>query len=305
MLKIERVSKRLGKEQILKDVTFEVAPGEVFGFLGPNGAGKTTTIRIITGLLEQDSGTVTVNGYDVVTERSKALTQIGAIVENPAFYPYLTGRQNLVHAKNLIPGMKEPDYDALARLVGLEGKLGKKVGEYSLGMKQRLGIARALLHEPKVLILDEPTNGLDPSGIAELREYLRNMASEQGIAILISSHMLSEMEQISDRYAIIDHGVIKSVESVRNDAGARISIRVAPDTTAEVLEMLLRANYQAQSVANSILIDAPEGSCPDIARRVTAIADLFELGIKRMTLEEQFMQVTKKEGEPHAFAHSK
>ncbi|WP_114570511.1 ABC transporter ATP-binding protein [Exiguobacterium flavidum] len=305
MLKIERVSKRLGKEQILKDVSFEVSPGEVFGFLGPNGAGKTTTIRIITGLLEQDSGTVTVNGYDVVAERSKALTQIGAIVENPAFYPYLTGRQNLVHAKNLIPGMVEPDYDALARLVGLEGKLGKKVGEYSLGMKQRLGIARALLHEPKVLILDEPTNGLDPAGIAELREYLRSMASEQGIAILISSHMLSEMEQISDRYAIIDHGVIKSVESVRNDAGARISIRVAPDAAAEVLEMLLRANYQAQTVANNILIDAPEESCPDIARRVTAIADLFELGIKRMTLEEQFMQVTKKEGESHAFAHSK
>lgn len=126
MLKIENISKRLGKEQILKDVSFEVSPGEVFGFLGPNGAGKTTTIRIITGLLEQDAGKVTVNGFDVVEERSKALTQIGAIVENPAFYPYLTGKQNLVHAKNLIPGLGQVDYDALARLVGLEGKLSKK-----------------------------------------------------------------------------------------------------------------------------------------------------------------------------------
>lgn len=305
MLKIENISKRLGKEQILKDVSFEVSPGEVFGFLGPNGAGKTTTIRIITGLLEQDAGKVTVNGFDVVEERSKALTQIGAIVENPAFYPYLTGKQNLIHAKNLIPGLDQVDYDALARLVGLEGKLSKKVGEYSLGMKQRLGIARALLHNPRVLILDEPTNGLDPSGIAELREYLRQMAREQDIAILISSHMLSEMEQISDRYAIIDQGVIKSVESVRNEAGAKIALRVNAEATIDVLEALRVANYPSEVLDEQIIITAPERECPAIARLVVPIADLHELTVKRLTLEEQFLQVTKKEGDSHAFAHTK
>ncbi|WP_214765516.1 MULTISPECIES: ABC transporter ATP-binding protein [unclassified Exiguobacterium] len=305
MLKIEHISKRLGKEQILKDVSFEVAPGEVFGFLGPNGAGKTTTIRIITGLLEQDEGKVTVNGHDVVEERSKALTQIGAIVENPAFYPYMTGKQNLVHAKNLIPGLGEVDYEALSRLVGLEGKLSKKVGEYSLGMKQRLGIARALLHNPRVLILDEPTNGLDPAGIAELREYLRAMARDQQIAILISSHMLGEMEQISDRYAIIDQGVIKSVESVRNETGSKILLRVATEETEDVLEALKAANYQADLWNDRIVVTAPETSCPAIARLVVPIADLHELTIKRMTLEEQFLQVTKKEGDSHAFTHTK
>ncbi|WP_336798488.1 ABC transporter ATP-binding protein [Exiguobacterium acetylicum] len=305
MLKIENISKRLGKEQILKDVSFEVSPGEVFGFLGPNGAGKTTTIRIITGLLEQDAGKVTVNGFDVVEERSKALTQIGAIVENPAFYPYLTGKQNLVHAKNLIPGLGQVDYDALARLVGLEGKLSKKVGEYSLGMKQRLGIARALLHNPRVLILDEPTNGLDPSGIAELREYLRQMAREQDIAILISSHMLSEMEQISDRYAIIDQGVIKSVESVRNETGAKIALRVNAEAMTDVLDALRVANYPSEVLENKIIITAPENECPAIARLVVPIADLHELTVKRLTLEEQFLQVTKKEGDSHAFAHTK
>lgn len=305
MLKIEHISKRLGKEQILKDVSFEVAPGEVFGFLGPNGAGKTTTIRIITGLLEQDEGKVTVNGHDVVEERSKALTQIGAIVENPAFYPYMTGKQNLVHAKNLIPGLGEVDYEALSRLVGLEGKLSKKVGEYSLGMKQRLGIARALLHNPRVLILDEPTNGLDPAGIAELREYLRAMARDQQIAILISSHMLGEMEQISDRYAIIDQGVIKSVESVRNETGSKILLRVAQEETEDVLEALKTANYQADLWNDRIVVTAPETACPAIARLVVPIADLHELTIKRMTLEEQFLQVTKKEGDSHAFTHTK
>ncbi|MGI1806338.1 ABC transporter ATP-binding protein [Exiguobacterium sp. TDN 0502] len=305
MLKIENISKRLGKEQILKDVSFEVSPGEVFGFLGPNGAGKTTTIRIITGLLEQDAGKVTVNGFDVVEERSKALTQIGAIVENPAFYPYLTGKQNLIHAKNLIPGIGQVDYDALARLVGLEGKLSKKVGEYSLGMKQRLGIARALLHNPRVLILDEPTNGLDPSGIAELREYLRQMAREQDIAILISSHMLSEMEQISDRYAIIDQGVIKSVESVRNETGAKIALRVNAEAMTDVLDALRVANYPSEVLEDKIIITAPESECPVIARLVVPIADLHELTVKRLTLEEQFLQVTKKEGDAHAFAHTK
>lgn len=305
MLKIENISKRLGKDQILKNVSFEVAPGEVFGFLGPNGAGKTTTIRIITGLLEQDEGKVTVNGHDVVEERSKALTQIGAIVENPAFYPYMTGKQNLVHAKNLIPGLAEVDYEALARLVGLEGKLTKKVGEYSLGMKQRLGIARALLHNPRVLILDEPTNGLDPAGIAELREYLRAMARDQNIAILISSHMLGEMEQISDRYAIIDQGVIKSVESVRNETGAKISVRVSKAATAEVIEVLRNANYPAEQWNDQIMITASEEECPAIARLIVPMADLHELTIKRMTLEEQFLEITKKEGDSHAFAHTK
>jgi len=233
------------------------------------------------------------------------LTQIGAIVENPAFYPYLTGKQNLVHAKNLIPGLGQVDYDALARLVGLEGKLSKKVGEYSLGMKQRLGIARALLHNPRVLILDEPTNGLDPSGIAELREYLRQMAREQDIAILISSHMLSEMEQISDRYAIIDQGVIKSVESVRNETGAKIALRVNAEAMTDVLDALRVANYPSEVLENKIIITAPESECPAIARLVVPIADLHELTVKRLTLEEQFLQVTKKEGDSHAFAHTK
>lgn len=301
MLSVQNVHKKMGQTNVLTNVSFDVTPGEIFGFLGPNGAGKTTTIRIITGLMPATRGTVTVDGFDVSTDRQQALSRIGAIVENPAFYPYLTGRENLIHAMNLIPGIKKVDLNALGALVGLETKLDMKVKQYSLGMKQRLGIARALLHNPKVLILDEPTNGLDPAGIADLRNYLRHLADHRGIAILISSHLLSEMELITDRFAIIDQGQIKSIQG---DGEAKtesvILCKVDRKQMNEALDVVAHAFDDVkiiQQSAETFIVPRPEIDIPHLLKHlVNRDIAVYQIGMKHETLEEQFLKVTKKEG---------
>ncbi|EPE63177.1 ABC transporter family protein [Exiguobacterium sp. S17] len=300
MLSVQNVHKKLGQTNVLTNVSFEVTPGEIFGFLGPNGAGKTTTIRIITGLMPATHGSVTVDGFDVSTDRQEALSRIGAIVENPAFYPYLTGRENLIHAKNLIPDLKKVDLNALGALVGLDSKLDMKVKQYSLGMKQRLGIARALLHNPKVLILDEPTNGLDPAGIADLRNYLRYLAEHRGIAILISSHLLSEMEQITDRFAIIDHGQIKSVQDGTTREEGVILCKVSREQMNDALDataMIFDDVKIVQQSAETFLVPRPETDIPVLLKRlINQDINVFQIGMKYETLEDQFLKATKKEG---------
>ncbi|MCT4783894.1 MULTISPECIES: ABC transporter ATP-binding protein [Exiguobacterium] len=302
MLTVQNVHKKMGKTNVLTNVSFEVVPGEIFGFLGPNGAGKTTTIRIITGLMPATHGTVTVDGFDVATERQQALSRIGAIVENPAFYPYLTGRENLIHAMNLIPGIKKVDLNALGALVGLETKLDLKVKQYSLGMKQRLGIARALLHNPKVLILDEPTNGLDPAGIADLRQYLRHLADHRGIAILISSHLLSEMEMITDRFAIIDQGQIKSVQGGDGELQTESVIlckvdRAHMNDALDVAALAFDDVKIVQQSAETFIVPRPESDIPHLLKQlVDRGLSVYQIGMKHETLEEQFLKVTKKEG---------
>lgn len=300
MLTVQNVHKKMGKTNVLTNVSFEVTPGEIFGFLGPNGAGKTTTIRIITGLMPATHGTVTVDGFDVATKRQEALSRIGAIVENPAFYPYLTGRENLIHAMNLIPKLKKVDLNALGALVGLESKLDMKVKQYSLGMKQRLGIARALLHNPKVLILDEPTNGLDPAGIADLRKYLRHLADHRGIAILISSHLLSEMEMITDRFAIIDQGQIKSVQDGTTQEEGVILCKVDRNQMNQALDVVALMFDDVKIIqlsAETFVIPRPENEIPAVLKRlVESDISIFQIGMKYETLEDQFLKVTKKEG---------
>ncbi|UTT42158.1 ABC transporter ATP-binding protein [Exiguobacterium aurantiacum] len=302
MLSVQNVHKKMGQTNVLTNVSFDVTPGEIFGFLGPNGAGKTTTIRIITGLMPATHGKVTVDGFDVSTERQQALSRIGAIVENPAFYPYLTGRENLIHAMNLIPGLKKVDLNALGALVGLETKLDMKVKQYSLGMKQRLGIARALLHNPKVLILDEPTNGLDPAGIADLRNYLRHLADHRGIAILISSHLLSEMELITDRFAIIDQGQIKSVQGGDGEAKTEsvILCKVGREQMNEALDIVALAFDDVkiiQQSAETFIVPRPETDIPHLLKHlVERDIAVYQIGMKHETLEEQFLKLTKKEG---------
>ncbi|MEJ6527443.1 MULTISPECIES: ABC transporter ATP-binding protein [unclassified Exiguobacterium] len=300
MLSVQNVHKKMGKATVLTNVSFDVVPGEIFGFLGPNGAGKTTTIRIITGLMPATHGTVTVDGYDVANNRQEALSRIGAIVENPAFYPYMTGRENLIHAMNLIPNLKKVDLNALGALVGLDGKLDMKVKQYSLGMKQRLGIARALLHNPKVLILDEPTNGLDPAGIADLRNYLRHLADHRGIAILISSHLLSEMELITDRFAIIDQGQIKSVEDGQTKADSVILCKVAKEQMNDALDVAALAFDDVKIVqqsAESFIVPRQETDIPVLLKQlIERDIAVYQIGMKHESLEEQFLKLTKKEG---------
>ncbi len=207
VLEVKNVYKSMGRRRILSDVSFAVRSGEILGFLGPNGAGKTTTIKIILGMLSADKGEISVNGESVVGNYENAIKCISGIVENPDLYGYLSGYNNLKLFADL-RGVKEEKIREAVALVGLTNRINDKVSSYSLGMKQRLGVALAILHEPKVMILDEPTNGLDPAGIKELRDNLKYLAHEKGMSIVVSSHLLSEMQLMCDRVVIIDGGKI-------------------------------------------------------------------------------------------------
>lgn len=213
VLELKNVSKSFGKRKIIDNLNLEVEEGEIYGFLGPNGSGKTTTIKMILRLINSDSGEIKVNGYDTKKQFEKAMECIGAIVENPDLYKYMSGIDNLrLHAR--IRNIDEKRIKEVLELVELKGREKDKVGKYSLGMKQRLGLALTLLHKPKVLILDEPTNGLDPAGIKKLRDILKEISHKEGVAVFVSSHILSEMQLMCDRVAVLDNGKIVKVEKI-------------------------------------------------------------------------------------------
>src|SRR6184192_3126928 len=201
VLVASNLTKVIGKRTIVDAVSFSLNPGEVFGFLGPNGAGKTTTIRMLVGLIKPTAGNVTICGFE------KALRDVRCIVENPDLYRFMTGRANLEHFARML-SVPSSEIERVGELVQLAHRLDQRVGTYSLGMRQRLGIAQALLGNPRLLILDEPANGLDPAGIREIRELLRQLAGEQSMSVFISSHLLAEIELTCDRVAIIHKGRI-------------------------------------------------------------------------------------------------
>lgn len=213
-LEVRSLTKKVKNKVIVDDVSFEVEKGEIFGLLGPNGAGKTTIIRMIVSLIGRTKGEVIVNGYHTDEQFKKSMSEMGAIVENPEFYKYMSGYKNLKHYANMATNeVTEERIKEVVKLVGLENAVHQKVKTYSLGMRQRLGVAQALLHNPSLLILDEPTNGLDPQGIREFRDYLRSL-TKQGISVIVSSHLLSEMELMCDRFAIIEKGKLIHVSSI-------------------------------------------------------------------------------------------
>ena len=213
-VKISHINKYFGKRQILHDVTFETYAGEVFGFLGPNGAGKTTTIKMIVGMLGVDEGEITICGKNTKDDFEGAMQNIGAIVENPEMYKYMSGLDNLKQYARMRKGVTEERIREVVDFVGLSNRINDNVSKYSLGMRQRLGVAQALLHKPKVLILDEPTNGLDPAGIKNLRDILKNLAHNEGVCVIVSSHLMSEMELMCDRVGIIANGKLIDVKTL-------------------------------------------------------------------------------------------
>ncbi|MBB3126109.1 ABC-type multidrug transport system ATPase subunit [Paenibacillus rhizosphaerae] len=210
VLEVLNVSKKAGTRTLVDQVSFSIQAGGVCGFVGPNGAGKTTLIRMITGLIKPGDGSIRIDGTDVGRERVKALSRVGAIVESPIFFPYMSGRDNLLNLVRLHPNV--PGTERRARveealsIVGLSERGSDKVKTYSLGMKQRLGIAQALLGDPRLIILDEPANGLDPMGIRELRQLIQRLNQERGITFLVSSHLLDELQRICSRFVIIKEG---------------------------------------------------------------------------------------------------
>ncbi|MBP5312382.1 MAG: ABC transporter ATP-binding protein [Clostridia bacterium] len=223
VLEVRNLEKSFGRRRIICGASFDVYAGEIFGFLGPNGAGKTTTIKMILGFLFPDSGDIKIMGHDLRTDYEKAMSFVGGIVENPDMFKDFSGLDNLKMYAALHDGVTKERIDEVVRLVGLEKRIRDRVGKYSLGMKQRLGVAQSILHRPRLLILDEPTNGLDPAGVKEFRTMLRHLADEENVAVFVSSHMLAEMDLLCDRVCIIDKGVIKgnlTVEELRHAGGS-------------------------------------------------------------------------------------
>ncbi|QQE78862.1 ABC transporter ATP-binding protein [Alicyclobacillus sp. SO9] len=267
-VEIRDLTKKIGRKTIVDSLSFDIPKGEVFGLLGPNGAGKTTTIRMMVGLISITRGDVHIAGYDVRNNFKAAMSHVGAIVENPEMYKFLTGFQNLKHYANMSNGVTQDRIMEVVKQVGLEDRIHDKVKTYSLGMRQRLGLAQALLRSPDVIILDEPTNGLDPAGIRELRDYLRNLAANEGIAVIVSSHLLSEMELMCDRVAIIQSGKLIDVRSIRDKqldsameqpvvievdnaaVASRILTEAFPDLKVETDTKLSAANHASEGVAS-------------------------------------------------------
>ena len=232
VLSVKGLKKSMGRKEILHGIDMECFGGEVFGFLGPNGAGKTTTIKIAVGLLSLETGEVKICGHDIAKDFEEAMACVGGIVENPEMYKYMTGRDNLKQYARM-RGITDPSViDEAVAAVKLTNRIDEKVSKYSLGMRQRLGVAQALMHKPRLLILDEPTNGLDPQGIKELRDILKHLAHENGACVVVSSHLMSEMELMCDRIGIIAKGSMIGTYSMNE-----IKNRSAGDLEEPILEV--------------------------------------------------------------------
>lgn len=309
LFSVEHLTKSLGSKEILHDISFEAYGGEVFGLLGPNGAGKTTTIKIAVGMLMLDEGAIRIGGHDLRREYEAAMGCIGGIVENPEFYKYMSGWDNLLcYARIRRNKINEDRIKEIVHLVGLENRIHDKVGKYSLGMRQRLGVAQAILGDPKVLILDEPTNGLDPAGIKELRDIFKKLAHESGCAVIVSSHLMSEMELMCDRVGVIVNGRLQCVNTTAELLSA---------TTADSAEFILRTSDAVRALAALDFLDeksrritedgmleitVPREGADEMAARVNRA--VIEAGVALYTaapkenkkLEDVFIQLTGAEG---------
>ncbi|MBN6887813.1 ABC-2 type transport system ATP-binding protein [Cytobacillus horneckiae] len=301
VVNIEDVSKIIKGRKIIDSLSFQVNEGEVFGFLGPNGAGKTTTIRMIVGLIGITSGDIKILGSSIQSDFEKAIKHVGAIVENPEMYKFMSGYQNLLHFARMSEGITKEKIAETVEFVGLTDRIHDKVKTYSLGMRQRLGLAQCLLHDPKVLILDEPTNGLDPAGIREIRDHVRKLAREKGMAVIVSSHLLSEMEMMCDRVGIIQNGKLIDIQSVNDfvqEEGRLYEIEV--DAPAQA-EQTMKRLYPGQSIAinnQSIVVTIEKENVPFLVKELVHDGlNIFSIQETTRTLEDRFLEVTSgKEG---------
>lgn len=292
------VTKTFGKKKAVDNVSFDLFPGEVFGFLGPNGAGKTTIIKMVMGFFRPDEGTIIINGYNRKTHYEAAMSSIGGIVENPEMYNSLSARLNLQMYARLHDGVTKERIDEVLELVGLSDRADEPIKKYSLGMKQRIGLAQALLHRPKVLILDEPTNGLDPAGIHLLRDVLTRCAHEEGVAVMVSSHLLSEIQVMCDRIGIINHGKllqICSIDDFVNQAQSASVYRIKTSNPAKAKEILsAKYNNKISNVNEDTLdIEIEEEQINECVRTLVASGSDI-LGVQKLesSLEEAFLEIT-------------
>ena len=288
ILNVKNLNKSFGSEQVLFDVSFDIKEGEILGFIGPNGAGKTTTIKLILGLQSINSGEVLINGFDIKKDFVKAIEKVGAIVESPDMYMYLSGRKNLELVARMYNNIDNNRIEEVIKLTGLENRINDKVSKYSLGMRQRLGIAASLLNRPNLLVLDEPTNGLDPEGIKELRDLMINLAKKEKIAILISSHNLSELESFCTDVCIIKNGkVIVTSPMKKLKRGDNTSYVLEVSDVDKVLKLDKRF---IQISDNRVKIICEKNEITSIVKKVIKEVDLFELRPFEISLEEAFFE---------------
>ncbi len=292
ILKCENLYKTFGKKTILKDVSLEVNEGDILGFIGPNGAGKTTTIKLILGLQSITKGKVSINGYDIEKDFTNAIKRVGAIVENPDMYMYLTGYQNLKLVANLYKDISEDRINEVVKLVKLENRIKDKVSKYSLGMRQRLGIAQAILHKPNLLILDEPTNGLDPEGIKEMRELLVDLASKEKMGILISSHNLAELDNFCNKVCIIKNGkIIETSEISKIKQEASKEVKIFEVNNVNLAEEIIGKIEKIDT--NKFKIKVPKQEVPEIVEKlVKNNIKIYEVKQEEKTLEDAFFEKT-------------
>ena len=292
ILECKNLCKTFGKKQILHNVSFEIKKGDILGFIGPNGAGKTTTIKLILGLQSITSGKVLINGYDVEKEFTKAIEKVGAIVENPDMYMYMSGYDNLKLASNMYKSITKKRIDEVVKLVKLENRINDKVSKYSLGMRQRLGIAQAILHNPNLLILDEPTNGLDPEGIKEMRELLVDLAKKEEMAILISSHNLAELDNFCNKICIIKNGEIietNEITAIKKDIEHQQFI-VEIDNTKNIKKL-----YSEATIVNDKIfkISMKKENIPNlVVNLVNNNIKIYEIKEDEKSLEDAFFERT-------------
>lgn len=300
IVEVKNVTKKISGRTIIDTLSFTVNKGEVFGFLGPNGAGKTTTIRMMVGLMGVTEGDILINGSSITSQYEDAVKHVGAIVENPEMYKFLTGYENLLHFARMTNGVTKEKINSIVKLVGLSERINDKVKRYSLGMRQRLGIAQALLHDPKVLILDEPLNGLDPAGIREMRDYMRKLAHDKQMAIIVSSHQLSEMEMMCDRIGIINKGKLVNIQMVHdNDIENDRLFAFEVTEINKVAEILKKKQSLAvlQTNQNNIVCKMKKEQIPAVVNElVENNIGIFTIKEVTRTLEDRFLEITAEKG---------
>ncbi|PFZ09487.1 bacitracin ABC transporter ATP-binding protein [Bacillus pseudomycoides] len=295
IIKVENVSKKYRKQAALQNITFSMREGEVVGLVGPNGAGKSTLMSIISGLIRNYDGNVFIENQNIKNTSKRPRKLVGCVIETPGLYPHLTGYQNLKFFAEMSGGTSEAEIDKIIEMLGLKNAIHKKSGKYSLGMKQRLGIAQAVLGNPKILILDEPTNGLDPNVIPELRKFIKYISSEKGIAILISSHILSEIEAMCEKVIFIQNGSIVK-QFLTNEKESDSSLITVVFETNDPNKLL--KYFSSNKIEASRLNEKSITAHIDPSIRDSLVKDIVNMGISilgvyehKQTLEEKFLKV--------------
>lgn len=297
ILEVQNVQKKIGSKVIIDEVSFHVPKGKIVGLLGPNGAGKTTLIRMIVGLMRLSQGEITIANHSLNKTYRQAIAEVGAIVENPEFYNYMSGMDNLMQYARMSKKKVTPEEIlAIIKQVHLEDHIGKKVKTYSLGMRQRLGVAQALIHHPSLLVLDEPMNGLDPMGMKEFREMIRDLKN-QGLSVILSSHQLSDIELVADELVIVQKGKVTHQVSVNELKNQQLTMIIESQKTEEVIRFLRQEGVAVEQHSKQIWVTLEQ----DI--RVSLLKDLVENDLaisayypKVASLEEVFLDWTKEGG---------